>query len=217
MEIHLRLRDRAAFTRIELLVILAVLALLILLLVPLMNHARQRQLQTQCMNNLRLAGSAYRLWGNSQILAFPMNRPVTNGGSLEYLLKGQVNRYFQIMSNSKGVNPSVLICPADTRIAATNFASLQNSNISYFVGVDADESDPRMFISGDRNWLTNGVAVGSGLGPVRQTDSVGWSSAIHHFRGNIVLSDGSAQSCTSEDLQMLLKDAGTNQQRLAFP
>lgn len=215
MEIHLRLRDRAAFTRIELLVILAVLALLILLLVPLMNHARQRQLQTQCMNNLRELGTAYRLWPQTDA-RYPMAFAVTNNGSLDFVMNGQLNRHFQTMSKELSVT-QILVCPADTRTPATNFASLQNSNISYFVGVDADESNPRMFLGGDRNWLTNGVAVGSGLTPVRQTDSVGWSSAIHHFRGNVVLSDGSAQSTTSEHLQRLLKDTGTNVQRLAFP
>ena len=45
----------------------------------------------------------------------------------------------------------MLVCPADLRPPAGNFAALQNTNVSYFVGVTADYSKPASILAGDGN------------------------------------------------------------------
>jgi len=65
------------------------------------------------------------------------------------------------------VTPKFLVCPADKRKPATNFPSLTIQNVSYFLGLDADESRPQMTLAGDRNLTTNGVPVGPGLVEIR--------------------------------------------------
>jgi len=66
-----------------------------------------------------------------------------------------------------------LICPADDRFAATNFTFLSNSNISFFIGLDATETDPQSFLSGDRN-LTNGTPIQNGILKLMPNRATGW-------------------------------------------
>ena len=87
-----------------------------------------------------------------------MQVPSGGGGSQEYAQNGYLmngNFYFGYRHfQPLGIfleTPKILICPADTRTAATNFAALQNANISYFVGVDADYSKPMSLLAGDGN------------------------------------------------------------------
>jgi len=57
--------------------------------------------------------------------------------------------------------PKILSCPSDERYAHTNFdvgpdfaiqpRTFQDLYLSYFLGRDADETQPQMFLSGDRN------------------------------------------------------------------
>jgi competence protein ComGC len=220
METHPRLRKQPAFTRIELLAILVVLALFIFLLIPALIRAKQRQVQTQCMDNLRLVGTAYRLWGDDANNGYPMERSNTNGGSLEYILSGHLGPHYRVLSNELGGRLSLLTCPADTRIAASNFTSLQNSNISYFLGGDADESNPRLFMAGDRNWETNGVALPAGLAFLLSNAPVAWApKTIHRGSGNVVLSDGSVQKLSSSQLRAALLSNGNSRasNMLVFP
>jgi prepilin-type processing-associated H-X9-DG protein len=99
----------------------------------------------------------------------------------------------------------------------TNFAELNDNNVSYFLGLDVDLSLNNMFLAGDRNLVTNGVAVAPGPVVIRTNDTVGWSATMHNGRGQIGLVDGSVRSITNESLQTLLSQTGTNVTRLAVP
>jgi hypothetical protein len=66
---------------------------------------------------------------------------------------------FQVMSNECGT-PKILVCPADERIASTNWgdptlatstALFNNEYLSYFYGVAAADTSPQSYLSGDRN------------------------------------------------------------------
>jgi type II secretory pathway pseudopilin PulG len=206
------------FTRTELLVILLAIAALLLLFLPALPRGRRTQLQKQCLNNLNQAGFGFRYWadrGNR----YPMLTTAASGGASEALTNREMFRAFQCLSNDLST-PSLLVCPADTRIAASNFASLQNSNISYFVGGDADESNPRLFMAGDRNWETNGVALPAGVTFLLSNAPVAWGpKTIHRGSGNIVLSDGSVQTLSSSQLRAALLSNGNSRasNMLVFP
>jgi prepilin-type processing-associated H-X9-DG protein len=109
-------------------------------------------------------------------------------------------------------------CPADTRREASDFATLASSNISYFIGLEADETNPTMLLAGDRN-LTNGRPVLNGVLTVATNDNVGWTHEIHRNAGNIAMADGSVQQVTSGKLREAIRYSGATNGvlRLAMP
>jgi hypothetical protein len=108
----------------------------------------------------------------------------------------------------------VLICPADTRQPAANLSNaLSNSNLSYFLGLDAADTNPQMFLMGDRN-LTNGPLPSNRILLLNTNLPIGWTGEMHRFQGNIGLADGSVQQFSNGRLS---EAAGSSPQRLAFP
>jgi len=125
--------------------------------------------------------------------------------------------HYQPLSNELST-PKVLVCPTDSQMKmATDFGpGFGRSNVSYFVGLDADEVRPNWILSGDRNLTANGVALRPGLHVLDTNDVIGFTKAMHNQCGNIGLSDGSVQQLTSSALQQyLLANPQTN--RLALP
>ncbi|MGD0615391.1 MAG: hypothetical protein ABSA69_08135, partial [Verrucomicrobiota bacterium] len=101
-------------------------------------------------------------------------------------------------------------------------------NISYFVGVDADENFPQMFLIGDHNmgFLNNGAEpttdahqiFGDTLPFAQQVSTnapgnnannwVGWGDNQHVKNGDVALTDGSASTYTVSALQSALEATG---------
>lgn len=217
MIVHWRVVKLAGFNRQELLVVIGVVAILILILLPAVFRTRQKKLRMDCVTNLKEIGLAFRFWSDDANSGFPMTRPANQGGSRDYIENGEVFRHFQVISNellaANKLSPKNLVCPADTRRPAHSFASLNNSNLSYFVGVDADETMPQMFLAGDRNLAINNAPVKPGLVTIKSNDIVAWTSEMHNGFGNIGMADGSVQQVASRGLQ----PTGTNSYRLAVP
>lgn len=176
----------AAFSLIELIVIVAVIALLAFVLLPSMANAKKAR-EVECINNLRQVALAFRLWGNGD--RFAMAVSTNQGGSQE--VSGDVWRTFLVLSNELGT-PNLLACPSDGRPPAASWTALGNSNISYFICLDADETMPNMFLSGDRN-LTNASPPSNHVITVTGQDVLGWTGALHGGSGNLALSDGSVR------------------------
>jgi hypothetical protein len=101
--------------------------------------------------------------------------------------------HFQALSNELS-SPAILACPADTRLAATNFAALQNSNISYCISVCAKPSRPDLMLAGDRN-----IKIGSfeslTILPcgANENDTLHWTREMHQFKGNILFTGGQVE------------------------
>ena len=82
-----------------------------------------------------------------------------------------------------------------------------NQNISYFIGVDADETRPNSILSGDRNLSTNNSVL-SGVVTFRTAAKARWTTAIHKNLGIIALADGSAQEVSGRSLFQCITNAG---------
>src|SRR5207247_1616471 len=130
---------------------------------------------------------------------------------------GEVWPHFQVMSNELNT-PWVLVCPTDKeRIPASDFRSrLSNTNLSYFVGVDASDSTPQMFLAGDRNILGGSLLPGRIL-MLTTNDVVRWDKRMHQGQGNVALADGSVQGFSSQRLREALANTGVVTNRLAMP
>lgn len=177
-----------------------------------------------CVSNLKQIGLAFRMWANDHDEKFPMQLSAsgTNGGTMEFNLSGEVWRHFQIISNEINT-PKVFVCQEDKKRSRTGDwgAFSNNSHLSYFVGLDADETMPQTILSGDRNVISPTVKPVKGVLNITTNDRVEWTKAIHKEAGNIGLADGSASQATSLQLskqfQVALVSTTQAVHRLALP
>ncbi len=205
------------FTLVALLVIVAVLAILAAILLPALAKARQKARRINCVNNLKQDGLAFRIWEGDHNDQLPMNVPAAIGGTKEFDTGADTFRHFQVMSNELST-PKILVCPADTRTVANNFARLKNRNVSYFVGLEAGDEFPQRFLAGDRN-ITGAEAPQNGILKLVPGGPAAWTSAMHVKQGNVALADGSVQEFSNAGLRNALRNSGnpTNTWHIALP
>ena len=209
MKTHSSIKREQGLTLVELLVVMVGVGFLMLVMVDLpAPKAKTRALRIQCVNNLKQTGLAFRIWEEDHgTTKYPMAVSETNGGTMEFDTGINAFRHFQVMSNELST-PRILNCPSDTRYdVATNWNIFGNSNISYFVGVDATETNVQMILSGDRN-ITNGAPIQNGLLRLTTNTFAGWTSEMHKRVGNILLADGSVQQDSITGLQQQIADTG---------
>lgn len=226
-----RRANHCGFTLFEVLIIVAVLIGLLALWLPAWRRAATSSSKLSCANHLKQVGLAFRMWGLDNNDMFPMQVSTTNGGTMEWVDAGNVYVHFLVMSNELNT-PKLLICPQDAdarRVLATTFTATVPSgtpgqipftndhSVSYFVGVDAEETQPQTILSGDANQTVGGVTVSRGLLSVWTNAAVSWTKDRHVNFGNIGLADGSVQSVTDLRLWHLLVETRTATNRLAFP
>ncbi|HEY1173426.1 MAG TPA: type II secretion system protein [Verrucomicrobiae bacterium] len=240
-------RRNRAFTLIELLVVIAIIAILAGMLLPALAKAKAKAQRIKCSSNLKQVALSFKMFAGDNEQQFP--------GKLDVNKFAQSNRmayrHFLMISNELG-STKILICPGDvirqpnvSQIFGVDdspnnllgLASQSNKSVSYFVGVEADETKPNMLLTGDRNLGTNNLMVfASGTNYYTVLTSVDaaanpeaqWSElatnniAPHHDNaGNYALADGSVQQASSDRLKEALRlsrqSYGANANRINFP
>ncbi len=189
---------------IEMLCVIGIIAILAALLLPALNQGKSGAKRIQCVGNLKQAGIAFHSFAHDHRGRFPMQLPTRDGGSEEFVKSGyRVGgefyfsfRHFQPLSNEL-VSPKILVCPADSaRWPAVNFATFDNANLSYFIGVNAEQGNVNSILSGDRNLSnergTNPTILLSGPG-----SSIRWTRELHEFKGNLLYADGRVEEVNS--------------------
>jgi prepilin-type N-terminal cleavage/methylation domain-containing protein len=211
-------KRKGAFTLIELLVVLAVGTFLIAMILPAMSKTSHCTAANACISNLRQDGLAARIWADENGDKFPWELSKTNGGTMEFVTGPNAFRHFQVMSNELST-PKVLYCRADpdtNRTVAANFNNFCNSNISYFVGVGANQSNAEMILFGDR-CLTNTPPFRNDVLELTKKDAVGWSDDLHERIGNMALADGSVRQLNTRSLRKFIKNSAVAINRLQMP
>ena len=216
MKLRVSNHKTIALTLIEVLVVVAILSVLVALLLPALSAARKKAQFITCNGQMKEIGLSAKIWEGDHTNLYPTIVSTSYGGALEYLERGEMFRYFQIMSNILAT-PKLVICPADIRQPAKDFGpTFSNTNISYFVGLGADDSNPRMLVAGDRN-IIGGTKLPSGILEITTNQFIRWSSEMHNGIGNIAIADGSVQQVASSNLFQLLLQTGIATNRLAIP
>lgn len=215
------LRARA-FTRIDLAILIATVGMLAVwaLYVGPRPWSRPRAARINCVFNLKQIGLGFRMWSNDHQERFPWQTPAADGGTKEFANIPIAALHFIIVSNEFN-SPKILTCTSDKSRSRTNSwqGPLQPS-LSYFAGLDANETKPNTILSGDRNVSTNSDIL-TGILTVQDAAELRWTKDIHQHGGNIGLADGSVTQLSTQNLRKALQsalDASTNTAvRLVIP
>jgi hypothetical protein len=208
MKLRFKPTHRGDVSLIDLLAIIAAVAIVAgVFVIPMVAKPQFRSKQINCVNNLKQVGFAFRLWSYDNGDKFPSQVSTNLGGAKEFVAAGGTFRQFLVMSNEL-TTPKILLCPSDsTRTYVTNFNALRETNVSYFVVPEADETLPAVWLSGDRNLALGGQALRPGLTWLSTNATVSWTAAIHGNKGNICLTDCSVQQLSNARLQQSATDA----------
>lgn len=214
-----------------LIIILAVVGFLFVIL-PTIARSRMQSKRINCTNNLKQVGLSFRQWGLDNEDKFPIQVAATNGGAMEQAQLGSAYAVFLVMSNELST-PKVLLCPNENnrkRVAAHNFAPTvppgsprgivpftATNNISYFVGLDADQAKSDSLITGDDNFTVANVQPAKGLLLLDTNRPVTWVNGRHPYGGNVALADGSVQSYSTTGFRAALVKTRIATNRLAMP
>jgi prepilin-type processing-associated H-X9-DG protein len=197
------------------------------------------------MNVLNRLGGPPGLIAGQTIAASANSSAAANAAVVEYAV-------FGVMSNELST-PKIVACPSDERSPHSNFtmsvtgnagaqvaqaatsgsttdpgpAYFNNFKLSYFLGVNAQDSNPQMILAGDRNiqgYLGNTTtppningygnqnsceyAMGTNWGTGTVTFPAWSPSKMHQSKGNLLLVDGSVQQLDSVHLRQQLSATG---------
>ncbi len=196
----------------EVLWLLVILLVVAALSLTFMAKTATRRSLTACQNNQKQVGLAFKVWANDGGDRFPYRTTHCPAYSNET----EAWVHFYVMSNELG-SARLLTCPQDAQrltnplndftAGPMGLLSLSNRAVSYFVGLQADETQPNVPLSGDRNILLLSNFTAGPVISLSATSSFRWGREVHKRLGNITLSDGSVQGTDDGELLSIMSNS----------
>ncbi len=201
-------KSSRGLTWIAIMVILAVIAMLAALILPALAKSHQKSARINCINNLKNVGRGFQIFATDNDGLFPWQVPIANGGTKEWVSdETQIWRHWHAVSNELST-PKIAVCPHDPRGGdVLGWGETNTTHISYFIGLNASETNPATILGGDRNVTIDGAEARPGRLVLGTRGVAGFSKAMHHEAGNILLGDGSVQQVTSARLNESVREA----------
>jgi prepilin-type N-terminal cleavage/methylation domain-containing protein/prepilin-type processing-associated H-X9-DG protein len=207
----------SGLTLIEVLVVIGVIAVLAAILLPTNPRGRQNPKEVNCLNNLKQIDTSFVVFADENQGRFPMQIPVANGGTMEFIYSEHSFPHFQKIKEYIR-DPRLLICPFETnRLAAVSFEALNDLNISFFLNADASANNPsHTILAGDRFLQVNGQPIQPGLYVLTTNSNVSWMPNFHVRRGNLAFADGHVE-LTINPLNSFIQNQPLATNRLCVP
>jgi prepilin-type processing-associated H-X9-DG protein len=215
-----------AFTRLELVAVVAAVGLLTIVALPLLGGIGPRAERVACVNNLRLISRAFLAWAGEHGGMLPWQTPMLLGGTGCAQCPGGMHPEFQypwfqwLQISNQLVSPRVLSDPGDKRMghrSATDWynnpttgymdAAALNNALSYLLGLNALPQLPQAIIASDRNLkaASRGTSPYGFVGATLVTPEVAaWTNAIHGAQGNLAFMDGHVEETDDAGLRQAI-------------
>ena len=186
------------FSLVELSLVIVVLAIVV---AALWSSFRQRDTVPtgiQCLNNLKQVGLSFRVFANDHDGKLPTQLPLRNAGPAGSRTFAQPVCYFLVATGELST-PTILTCPADTRLRVRDWQTLSNENLSYFLSLNAELTMSNTIMAGDRNLVVWGRPVDPGFLDLTTNMPISWSGMMHSKSfgapcGNLLFTDGSVET-----------------------
>jgi len=203
-------RCKKAFSRIDLVVLVATISFLSFLALPLLTAGTSSDsARAVCQNNLRRIGRAAQLWADDHADRVPWVVSITNGGNRTSSSDvASAWNEFSSLSNTLS-SPSVFACPADATakragvwgVGTGGFqnSSFRNNALSYSIGLHASPLAAQSIVAADRDLRVDVYPTSCGRGVQNAAriaagpSVVAWTNALHVQRGNVLTWDGAVQ------------------------
>jgi len=211
--IPLAKRGSSAFSATDLFIIMGLVFALGAIGAALFFQKKRAQASQTCGTNLKMVTMGLKMWSPDSAQSFPWRHH--RAGSSAHTNSGMVSPHFRALSNEIG-NAKLLTCPTDSRRSTTSWTSLNDSNISYFINFEGEETRPSQIAFGDRLFSST-IAPTNNLLILTTNATYQWEKRIHNRLGTVSFSDGSVRMLSDQDLQRVFHDQENVGSRIQLP
>ena len=169
------MKNRKAFTLVELLVVIGIIAILIAMLLPTLSQVRRQAKAAACMSNLRSIGQALAIYAND------WNGWTYPPGLGAHLPRDE--RWTVVVF--KVWNPPVMLCPSDVEEPAEEHSYILNAHLAdrgiKFNNKIEGRTSSDVIVMGEKAWDFNDYYMNVILGPHSYINDY-WAGKVDPYR-----------------------------------